>query len=170
MSKSNLTNESVFSKLKNKFGDSIGENQESFGLLTFEVSNNAIHSVIEYIKNDAELQINYLTNIGAVHYPENEGRELAVVYHIHSLVNNFRVRLKVYLSIENPEIESITDLYAAANWIERETFDFYGVNFKGHPELVRILNEDTMDYFPLRKEYQLEDGTREDKDDRFFGR
>ena len=98
MSKSNLTNESVFSKLKNKFGDSIGENQESFGLLTFEVSNNAIHSVIEYIKNDAELQINYLTNIGAVHYPENEGRELAVVYHIHSLVNNFRVRLKVYLS------------------------------------------------------------------------
>ena len=170
MSNSTLTNESVFSKLKEKFGDSIGENQESFGLLTFEVSKNDIHSVIEYIKNDAELQINYLTNIGAVHYPENAGKELAVVYHLHSLVNNFRVRLKVYLSIDNPEIDSITDLYACANWIERETFDFYGVNFKGHPELVRILNEETMNYFPLRKEYQLEDGTREDKDDRFFGR
>jgi NADH-quinone oxidoreductase subunit C len=54
--------------------------------------------------------------------------------------------------------------------MERETFDFYGVLFEGHPNLTRILNEDSMDYFPMRKEFQLEDATREDKDDRFFGR
>jgi NADH-quinone oxidoreductase subunit C len=72
--------------------------------------------------------------------------------------------------MENPEIHTITEIYAGANWMERETYDFYGVIFKGHPDLRRILNEDSMDYFPLRKEYHLEDATREDKDDRFFGR
>jgi NADH-quinone oxidoreductase subunit C len=95
---------------------------------------------------------------------------MAVVYHLHSLVNNFRIRLKVFIPIANPEIKSIVDLYAGANWMERETYDFYGVQFIGHPNLVRILNEDSMDYFPMRKEYHLEDATREDKDDRFFGR
>ena len=61
-------------------------------------------------------------------------------------------------------------MHAGSNWMERETFDFYGVLFEGHPNLTRILNEDSMDYFPMRKEFQLEDATREDKDDRFFGR
>jgi NADH:ubiquinone oxidoreductase subunit C len=68
------------------------------------------------------------------------------------------------------QIATITDLFAGANWMERETYDFYGIEFTGHPDLRRILNMDDMDYFPMRKEYVLEDGTREDKDDRFFGR
>ena len=89
---------------------------------------------------------------------------------MHSLTNNFRIRIKTSLSIENPTISSIVAIHASANWMERETFDFYGIQFKGHPNLVRILNEDSMDYFPMRKEYHLEDETREDKDDRFFGR
>jgi NADH-quinone oxidoreductase subunit C len=62
------------------------------------------------------------------------------------------------------------DIYPCADWMERETYDFYGVIFDGHKNLRRILNEDSMDYFPLRKEYHLEDATREDKDDRYFGR
>jgi NADH-quinone oxidoreductase subunit C len=86
------------------------------------------------------------------------------------LIHNFRIRLKTFLSIENPTIPTITDLYVGANWMERETFDFYGVIFSGHPNLIRVLNEESMDYFPMRKEFRLEDGTREDKDDRFFGR
>ena len=64
----------------------------------------------------------------------------------------------------------MTDLFAGANWMERETYDFFGIEFVGHPDLRRILNEDSMDYFPMRKEYALEDATREDKDDRYFGR
>jgi NADH-quinone oxidoreductase subunit C len=64
----------------------------------------------------------------------------------------------------------VTSLYAAANWMERETFDFYGIIFTGHPNLRRILNADEMDYFPLRKEFPLEDATRSDKEDKYFGR
>ena len=78
--------------------------------------------------------------------------------------------MKAFLPLSNPSIDSITDLYPCANWMERETYDFYGITFANHPDLRRILNEDSMDYFPLRKEYALEDATREDKDDRFFGR
>ena len=89
---------------------------------------------------------------------------------MHSLTNNVRLRLKCWIPEANPEIASATPLFAAANWMERETYDFFGIQFNGHPNLVRILNEDTMDYFPMRKEYHLEDATREDKDDRYFGR
>ena len=152
MANSTLINETVYSKLKEKFGEAISESQEPFDLLTVEVSLAEIHNVIEWLKN------------------ENAGSELGVTYHLHSLIHNFRIRLKTFLSIENPEIPSITDLYVGANWMERETFDFYGVIFSGHPNLIRVLNEESMDYFPMRKEFRLEDGTREDKDDRFFGR
>lgn len=170
MANSKLTNEEVYSKLKDAFGDKVGELTTPFDLLTVEVTAESAHEIIEWLKKEPTFQITYLTVLGGVHYPEDKGHEIAVVYHLHSLVNNFRIRLKAFLPIENPTIATITDLYAGANWMERETFDLFGVNFKGHPNLIRILNEESMNYHPMRKEYQLEDGTREDKDDRFFGR
>ena len=168
--KSNLTNDEVADLLKKQFDAAILSVDTPYDLLTIEVEWQKVHEVIEYLKKEEHLQISFLTNLGGVHYPNDEGREFAVVYHLHSLVNRYRLRLKAFVSSEHPEIDSIVDLYAGANWMERETFDFYGIIFKGHPNLKRILNEDSMDYFPLRKEYHLEDATREDKDDRFFGR
>ena len=85
-------------------------------------------------------------------------------------MDNVRIRFKVFTDIAKPDVFTATRLYEAANWMERETFDFFGVNFVGHPNLKRILNVDEMDYFPLRKEYPLEDQTRTDKDDEMFGR
>ena len=93
----------------------------------------------------------------AVHYPDKVGEELSVVYHLHNLVDNIRIRFKVFTDIKKPDVFSATALYSAANWMERETYDFYGVNFIGHPNLKRILNVDEMEYFPLRKEFPLED-------------
>ena len=139
-------------------------------LLTLEVTPEIVHSLVKWLKEDDKLQVSFLTLLGGIHYPDNAGKELGVNYHLHSLVHNFRIRLRAYFPIENPEIDSITDIYTGANWLEREAYDFFGIQFKGHPNLTRILNEDTMDYFPMRKEYHLEDATREDKDDRFFGR
>jgi NADH-quinone oxidoreductase subunit C len=168
--KSNLTNDIVLDRLKAQFTDAIKSVESPFDFLTIELSASSLCEVVTWMKQNEELQISFLTNIGGVHYPDNEGREFAVVYHLQSMVNNFRIRLKVFLSKDNLEIDSLTSIYAGANWMERETYDFYGIAFKGHPNMSRILNEDSMDYFPMRKEYHLEDATREDKDDRFFGR
>lgn len=168
--KSNLTNEFVAEQFKSKFGAAVLTVDTPYDFLTIEVTPNSIHELIDWLKKEEKLQISFLTNIGVVHYPDDAGREFAVVYQLHSMVNSFRMRVKVFIPLENPEIDSIVDIYAGANWMERECYDFFGVIFKGHPNLKRILNEDKMDYFPMRKEYHLEDPTRTDKDDRFFGR
>jgi NADH-quinone oxidoreductase subunit C len=137
---------------------------------SFTLNASQIHDCIGFLKSNEALSFNYLTLLGAIHYPDKPSEELCVVYHLHSWKHNQRVRVKANLSIENPEIDTITDLFTGANWLERETYDFFGVKFINHPNLRRILNEESMDYFPMRKEYHLEDETREDKDDRFFGR
>jgi NADH-quinone oxidoreductase subunit C len=165
-----ITSELLLQRLQERFGEAILQHESPYNLLTVEVTPSSAHGIIKWLKEDGELALSFLTLLGAVHYPDQTGREMAVVYHLHSLVHNVRLRLKAFLPIEDPSIATITDIYIGANWQERETFDFYGVKFVGHPNLVRILNEDSMDYHPMRKEYQLEDATREDKDDRFFGR
>jgi len=165
-----MTSDQVLERLHTKFGEVILSSDLPYGLLTIEINPSDLVEVVSWLKEDAQLQVSLLTNIAGVHYPEDSNRELCVVYHLHSLVNNVRIRIKCFLPLNQPEIQSLTSVYAGANWMERETFDFYGIQFLGHPNLVRILNEDTMDYHPMRKEYHLEDATREDKDDRFFGR
>jgi len=100
MANSTLINETVYSKLKEKFGEAISESQEPFDLLTVEVSLAEIHNVIEWLKNEPSFQINYLTLIGGIHYPENAGSELGVTYHLHSLIHNFRIRLKTFFQLK----------------------------------------------------------------------
>jgi NADH-quinone oxidoreductase subunit C len=165
-----LTNERVQQKLMEKFGEQLTDWGQPYGMLTFTAPKDLNLKVMQYLFDDAELQFRFLTDLCAVHYPDRKGEELAVVYHLHNLTDNLRLRFKVFTSIERPDVFSATALYAGANWMERETYDFYGVNFVGHPNLIRVLNVDEMDYFPLRKEYPLEDQTRIDKDDDMFGR
>ncbi len=165
-----LTNELIRSKLKGKFGEEITGIEESYGMLTFTSRKDHNLKVLQFLYDDPELQFRFLTDLCAVHYPEQKHAELAVVYHLHNLVDNMRIRFKIYTDVNEPDVFSATALYAAANWMERETFDFYGVNFIGHPNLKRILNVDDMEYFPMRKEFPLEDQTRLDKDDEMFGR
>ena len=165
-----MTNNTLLDALQVQLGSKIITSEELYDTLVIEISPSEAFGVVELLKNDATLSFNFLTLIGAVHYPEEKGRELCVVYHLHSWKNAIRLRIKCYLSQENPSIKSLTPLFDGANWQERETFDFFGVNFEGHPNMTRILNMDEMDYHPMLKQYHLEDATREDKDDRFFGR
>lgn len=153
------------------FGLSVTEFYQQHDIFTFEVAPDALHDVIAFLKDDETLRFNFLTDVCGIHYPDyTEDRQLAVVYHMHNWLDNVRIRIKTYLNIKKPEVNTVSDLFLSANWQERETYDFYGIIFKNHPQLKRILNMDEMVSFPLRKEYPLEDGGRTDKDDRFFGR
>jgi len=165
-----LTNEIIKQRLLDKFGEQVSGFEEPYDMLTFEAPKDYNLKVLQFLFDDAELRFQFLTALCAVHYPNQPGRELAVVYHLHNLIDNVRIRFKVFTNINQPDVYTATGLYSTANWMERETFDFYGVNFVGHPNLKRILNVDEMDYFPLRKEFPLEDQTRRDKDDEMFGR
>jgi NADH-quinone oxidoreductase subunit C len=165
-----LSNETIRQCLAEKFGEDIYDWSEPYGMLTFTSHKDLNLKILQFLFDDSTLQFRFLTDLCAVHYPERKGEELVVVYHLHNLVDNIRIRFKVFTPIEKPDVFSATALYASANWMERETYDFYGINFIGHPNLVRILNADEMDYFPLRKEYPLEEQSRVDKDDEMFGR
>ena len=165
-----LTNETIQQKLTEKFGDVLTEWQEPYGMLTFTAPKDLNLKILQFLFDDAELRFQFLTDLQAVHYPERKGEELAVVYHLHNLVDNVRIRFKVFADVQKPDVFSATALYQSANFMERETYDFFGVNFIGHPNLIRILNVDEMDYFPMRKEFPLEDQSRIDKDDEMFGR
>lgn len=165
-----LTNERIKERLSEKFADSLFDWAEPYGMLTFTGLKEINLKVLQFLFDDPELRFRFLTDLQAVHYPGNKGAELAVVYHIHNLTDNVRIRFKVFTAIEQPDVYSASALYQSANWMERETYDFYGINFVGHPNLIRVLNVDEMDYFPMRKEYPLEDQTRIDKDDEMFGR
>ncbi|MDI9310591.1 MAG: NADH-quinone oxidoreductase subunit C [Limnohabitans sp.] len=166
-----LENAVIQQKLIDQFGLKVSEFVQLHDILTFEVASEAIVEVMKFLKEDDTLRFNFLTDICGVHYPEYEAnRQLGVVYHMHNWIDGVRIRIKCFLPIDNPEIDTVTTLFLGANWQERETYDFYGITFKGHPQLKRILNMDEMTVFPLRKEFPLEDGGRTDKDDRFFGR
>jgi NADH-quinone oxidoreductase subunit C len=165
-----ITNGYIIEKLKERFGSAVYNFNEPYQMLTFESSKELNLKVLQYLYDNSELAFTFLTDLCAVHYPENKGAELAVIYHLHNLNENTRIRYKVFTDINQPDIYTASKLFESANWMERETYDFYGVNFVGHPNLKRILNVEEMDYFPLRKEYPLEDQTRIDKDDEMFGR
>lgn len=165
-----LTNEHIKQRLTEKFGDQLINFEEPYGMLTFEAPRELNLKVLNFLYDDEELKFRFMTDLCAVHYPDIKGKELAVVYHLHNLVDNCRIRFKVFAPVEQPDVYTATGLFSAANWMERETYDFYGVNFVGHPNLKRILNVEEMDYFPLRKEFPLEDQSRVDKDDEMFGR
>jgi NADH-quinone oxidoreductase subunit C len=153
--------------LKSKFGDSVLSVDETADIPTLCVASEKLKDIVAWLKEEQDF--NYLTDLCGIHYPDQE-KELGVIYHLHNLFDNKRLRLKTFVSRSNPKVDSLVSLYSGANWMERETFDFYGVVFEGHPHLTRILNVEYMDYHPLRKEYPLEDATRADKDDSFFGR
>lgn len=165
-----LTNDIVFEAIERQFPGAILSREEPHGMLTLETTRDRIIDLLRFVKNDPTLDVNFLTTLCGMHYPNNAGRELGVVYHLHSFVNNFRFRVKVFFPLADPHCPTATVLWPSANWQERQEFDFFGIIFDGHPDLRRILNVDDMDVFPMRKEYALEDGTRTDKDDRFFGR
>jgi NADH-quinone oxidoreductase subunit C len=166
-----LNNTTVLERIQEKAASLlIASGESADGMLWVSTTREQLLDLLNYLKTEETLQFHFLTTLCAVHYPDKKGAELQIMYQLHNWMANIRMRVKVDLSIEDPSIPSATGLWPTANWMERQEYDFFGVQFQGHPNLVRILNVDDLDVFPMRKEYKLEDGTRTDKDDRFFGR
>src|SRR5476649_1737262 len=133
-----LTNEGIKQRLQEKFGEAVSGFEEQYGMLSFEVPNEMNLKTLQFLYDDEELKFRFLTDLCAVNYPEQEGRELAVVYHLHNLTDNIRIRFKIFTDINQPDVFTASNLFSAANWMERETYDFYGVIFTGHPNLKRV--------------------------------
>ncbi|MEI6577036.1 MAG: NADH-quinone oxidoreductase subunit C [Bacteroidota bacterium] len=159
----------LVSMLETRFPGAILHHEVAVDIFCITLWNDKIDEILEFLYKKEELQYTFLTSLCGMHYPD-DALQLGLVYHLHSMVNRHRIRLKTATSLENPHFPTATNIFAAANWMERETFDFFGIIFDGHPNLVRILNVDDFEGFPLRKDFRLEDQTREDKNDAMFGR
>ncbi len=161
--------ESLSDKMKASFGAEIISSEILYDIFTITIKKDKIVDILQFLYDDEALQFQFLTTLCGMHFPDAK-EPLGVVYHLHSFKNNLRIRLKLYTTLENPVVASVTSIYRTANWMERETYDFFGIQFEGHPNLKRILNVEDMIMFPLRKEFPLEDQVRVDKDDSMFGR
>lgn len=161
---------SVETKLKENFGDNIISAEMMRDFPVFTIKRDKIVEVIKYLYDDPEMEFHFLTDLCGIHFPDNKGQELGVIYHLHNMPKNWRIRLRIFFSIDDAVVPTLTTVFSAANWMERETYDFFGIVFKGHPNMKRILNVEDMVGFPMRKEFPLEDQNREDKNDSMFGR
>ena len=141
-------------KLKAQFGDTIGEASEFVGQLSVVVAGSQIVAICDFLRTDKETPFDYLSDLTCVHYPTRKDAPFDVVYNLYSIPANERVRLKVLATDEG--VESVTSVWPAANWLEREVFDLFGVRFGSHPDLRRLLLPPDWEGYPLRKDYPLE--------------
>jgi len=160
--------EKIIDALKEKYEDQVLGIDSPYEFLTVSLKQEKIVEIIRYLYDHPDTRFQFLTTLCGIHYPDQNS--IAVMYQLHNMVTNQRIRLKIFLPEDNPVIPTITPIFSGANWMERETYDFYGVVFQGHPNLKRILNVEDMIMFPMRKEFPLEDQVREDKSDKMFGR
>ena len=161
--------EQISEALKEKFGEGVIALEQHYDFPVFIIEKKIVLPLVKFLYDDDTFRFRYLTTIAGIHNPALE-KPFALMYQLHSLEHNIRIRLKAFTTKDEMEFDSLIPVFSGANWMEREAFDFYGFTFKGHPKMVRILNVEDMDYFPMRKEYPVEDETRYDKDDSMFGR
>ena len=137
------------------FGDAVERVISDRGELTFHVRRARLPEVAAKLRNEPTLAFELCTGVSGVHYPAEAGRELRAVYHLLSITHNRRVRLEVAAPDDDPHIPSLVDVYPTCDWHERETWDFFGLVFDGHPALTRIEMPDDWKGHPQRKDYPL---------------
>ena len=148
----NLKQNSIAAAVGAFDADAVRAGRLDRGELTLEIAPGKIASVCGFLKYDQ--QFVRLSTVTAVDRYPSEPR-FEVVYHLHSIEHNSRVRLKCRVRGEDPVIDSVTGVWRSADWYEREVFDLFGIRFLGHPDLRRILMPDDWEGYPLRKDYPL---------------
>ena len=149
----NLRNRAVAAAVEAFDADALEGGQYERGELTLEVAPAKIASICGFLKYDQ--QFVRLSTVTAVDRWPAEPR-FEVVYHLHSVERNERVRVKCRIPGEAPAIDSVTEVWRGANWYEREVFDLFGIRFVNHPNLLRIMMPDDWEGHPLRKDYPVE--------------
>jgi len=147
-----------FNKLQQQIQDRFPEAtfEEFRGQLSIRIPREKLLELMTFLKSDKELAFDYLTDVTGVDYLKMEREpRFDVVYHLYSFQNNVRLRVKVGIDERDMDVPSMTGLWKAANWLEREAFEMFGFQFTGHPDLRRILLPDIFDGYPLRKDYPL---------------
>ncbi len=145
----------IIQKIKDRFGDTVHEDHNFRGDQTVTVAKEKIVEVARFVKDDPALGMDFLMDLTAVDYMDRKPQRFEVVYHFYSSVHNHRVRLKVPVAEEECLVDTLVPLYKSANWFEREVWDLYGIKFKGHPNLKRILLYEGFKGHPLRKDYPV---------------
>lgn len=148
------SNHPLVKRLREQCADAVSEATEFLGQLSIRVERSRVVEVCNALKADAETPFDYLSDLTCVHWPDNREAPLEVVYQLYSISKNERVRLKV--ATNGAGVESVTSVWPAADWPEREVYDLFGVVFHNHPDLRRILLPPDWDGHPLRKDYPLE--------------
>lgn len=148
--------ERAYKELKEALGGAVGDALPALdGILTFFVDKQAVVQVLNFLKNHKEGAFDLLTDITAVDWLNMPGKEarFEVIYHLCSTTNNHRIRIKAKVDESDLKLPSVTGVYLAANWLEREIFDMFGIVFDGHPDLRRILTWEGFEGHPLRKDF-----------------
>jgi NADH-quinone oxidoreductase subunit C len=147
------SNHPLVRKLRAKLNGAVIEAQEFLGQLSIRIEPAKVVEVCEALKNDSETPFNYLSDLTCVHYPDQQDAPFDVVYNLYSIPANERVRLNVAVA---DAVDSVTGVWPSADWPEREVYDLFGVKFRNHPDLRRILLPPDWEGHPLRKDYPLE--------------
>ncbi len=146
----------IAKRLKEKFPKAVTKVKTFRGELTISIDKDYIGKVAEFLYNDKGSDFDYLSDLCGVDKSRlDDSNTFEVVYHLYSLNQNHRVRLKVEIPASNPSIDTVTNVWKTADWHEREAYDMFGIIFEGHPNLERILTPEGFEGYPLRKDYPL---------------
>ena len=143
------------SLIRTKFADTIEEIIEAIGEVTIIAKREGLVELMTYLRDEPSLHFNYLSDIGGVDLGEFASPRFAVAYQLYSLDHNHRLRVKVFLEEDDATVPTMWNIWKASNWLEREIFDMFGVNFEGHPDLRRILMPADYEGYPLRKDFPI---------------
>ncbi|HLY65386.1 MAG TPA: NADH-quinone oxidoreductase subunit C [Chloroflexota bacterium] len=157
-----LDPDKLLDRLQERFPDAVLERVVARSEATALIARERIVEMCEFCRDDNGLQFDHLSDVVGVDWPERPER-FDVVYHLYSIPANHRLRLKVHVADGQP-IDSVTGVWPAANWLEREVYDLMGVQFAKHPDLRRIMMWDDYPYHPLRKEFPTEGEPDEPRD------
>ena len=140
---------------RERFSEAVTDVRESLGEVTCYVDAGLIVEICRFLRDDPRFEFNMLADQTAVDLGIDQDPRFEVVYHLNSLTKYHRLRLKALLPADEPTIASVTPVWKTANWLERETYDMFGIVFEGHPDLRRILMPEEFQWHPLRKDYPV---------------